>query len=912
MASAMAAPLRGVEPADVCSKPRSSHSRVTINDSVDDDGSSAVCRRRTWWRMPACWATPRHGGGAERGAERGGECGRATCALKAFVVLALCAAVAISALMFHADHARDVREFEQRYDAAVSTMSGALNQTVAEKAATALLGAKFLAALPRVSADDAELSALYADAMPDLVQATQAQFHGWLLVVPGAQLAEVNAAAAALSAVVDVPTPHVWEHDAATGAAVPSPPGRPRYAVLWQHTPAALRFMNVLSMNTATRSAALDAVIASQRPTLSGLLPALCSDPPGADAPGAMMYALINSSSVTRNDSITGCIMASVEHRISTVGFHWTDALQAALSHRISGVAVVLRAPSGAMHTFRDGDGGFVSVAPGDAAAALVPAALLRRYGRVVPFGVGGDGGWSVTVYPTAAQYALHVGDAQRDAALVVCGVLTICLMLFAFYELVVRRKAARLNETLRTNLLEVTRMQAAVQEGYKREAQVEARLLAEEAASAAKEAFTAMVSHEIRTPLNGVSGAAALLALTRPLSGEQRELLDLLQAGATQVVLIVEDILLHGALASGNFPVHLAPTHLAAAVVEPTWRLMRMQAAKMGRAHVVLTCHVDAAVPAVLLADGSRLTQVITNLISNALKFVGADAGARVALRVDVVDAPPPALAAAAPQQRWLRIAVADTGCGIDPAHLERIFEPFRQETESTVRQYGGTGLGLTICRRLAAAMHGDLSVHSAGKGHGATFTFAVPLLLPSAEDAAAVLAAQAERGAPVAEEAIADAVAAAVPSAATLPLLQAAPPPPLDASALRILVAEDDGASRFIMQKLLARLRANVTCVCDGAEAVEAAAAQRFDLILMDLHMPRLDGMAASAAILAAAPPGCAPTIVALTASCSEDVKAKCAAAGMTSHLSKPINLPRLEALLRELCGARLGAQQ
>ena len=381
----------------------------------------------------------------------------------------------------------------------------------------------------------------------------------------------------------------------------------------------------------------------------------------------------------------------------------------------------------------------------------------------------------------------------------------------------------------------------------------------------------------------NGVSGAAALLAHSAPLSTEQRELLDLLQAGASQVVLIVEDILQHGALASGNFPLAPAPTHLRGAVLEPALRMARMAAARSGRGAVALRLDVGADVPAVVRADGSRLTQVLTNLLSNALKFCQAERGA-IDVRVDVIDQQQQKEDAAS---RWLRFEVRDNGCGIALDALERIFEPFRQESESTVRQYGGTGLGLTICRRIAGAMRGTLRAHSDGKGRGAAFTLTVPLEVPSSS----------------LEEAAQSAEVDAAPTELAVPARcpAAAPPPPLDASALRVLVAEDDAASRVIMRKLLSRLRAHVTCVEDGAAAVEVCASAFFDIVLMDLHMPRLDGLQASAAILSAATTR-RPAIVALTASCSEEVKARCAAAGMTAHLSKPVNTAHLEALIRQ----------
>ncbi len=582
-----------------------------------------------------------------------------------------------------------------------------------------MLGAKLLAALPLLAATDAEVDALYRSAMPDLLAATRAEFNGWLLYLDADALAQLDADAAAVSAGDAATYNGVWELDAATGVVRQPPNAAPRYAVLWAHLPWNLRFQNVLALETAARMAALDAVVATQQPAVTGLLPHLCSDAPGSDAPGTIVYAPIwphhSAGTLLRNTTVTQRVMARTPHAFSAFGFHWRRMLNEALAHRITGVVVVLHAPaaqplaaghhahgrSSSAHTFRNDNGAFVSVAPGDRSAELVPP-RLQRFGRTALFGAG----WSVTVYPLPALYDLHVTPAPRNNALLVGGLLLLCALLFLFYELIVRKRAARLNAALRANLGEVTRMQRAVAEGYRREAQAEARLLAEEAASAAKEAFVAMVSHEIRTPLNGVSGAASLLLLTRPLSGEQRELLDLLQAGATQVVLIVEDILLHGALASGHFPVDLAPMHLAS-VLDPCLHLMRLQAAKTGRAHVRLTCAVDARVPPVLSGDASRLVQVLTNLISNSLKFCG-DAGGAINLLVDVCAAASDD-EAALPSQ-LLRFIVTDTGCGIAPAHLGRIFEPFRQETESTVRQYGGTGLGLTVrfcCVRCAYAAY-------------------------------------------------------------------------------------------------------------------------------------------------------------------------------------------------------------
>ena len=664
-----------------------------------------------------------------------------------------------------------------------------------------------------------------------------------------------------------------------------------RYAVLWAHLPWALRFQNVLAVERATRVAVVNATIRTGLPAVSGLLPHLCSDAMDDDMPGSVVYVPVwtQPQPAEVRNTTTARLMASLQHTFFTYGLHWNRLLEDALAHRITGVVVVLHAPGATAdappreYTFAAGmDGTFAPIGAGDVSTALV-ASPLRSYARGIELSVpGGLGAWRCTIYPTEALYGLYVTTAPRTGGAAVGGALAACTLLFLFYEMVVRRRAARLTAQLRGNLDAVNRMQQQVEAGYRREAQAQARLLAEEAA-AQREAFVAMVSHEVRTPLNGVSGAAGLLMDT-PLSAEQRELLDLLQTGAEQVTAIIDDILLTGALASGNFPIKPAAVSLRAAVVEPAFRMARLSAAR-AKPTLRLSCAVAEAVPCVVRVDASRLTQTILNLLSNSIKFCGA-AGA-VALTVDVADEPPAALLAllgpeAARATRYLRLCVEDNGVGIDPAALERIFLPFRQESESTVREFGGTGLGLTMCRRIVAAMGGDLTATSAGKGKGALFTLSLPLTLPTPAEEAALT----ERA----------------------PAANAAPVP----HAQRVLVAEDDGPSQLIVRKLLSRLGVEVVIVVDnGQAAVDACARSQavgtaFDLILLDLHMPLLDGMAAARRICAAA---CdagkpAPPIVALTASVSEETQRACAAAGMAAHLAKPISMARLERVLREHC--------
>lgn len=413
--------------------------------------------------------------------------------------------------------------------------------------------------------------------------------------------------------------------------------------------------------------------------------------------------------------------------------------------------------------------------------------------------------------------------------------------------------------------------------------------------------ALSVLQSHEIRTPLNAVGGATALLGGT-PLNQEQRELVALLEAGCAHVILIVEDILLHGSLVSGAFNVARERVALLRAVLDPAWRMVAMQPAaraKMESLH--LSRDVAPDVPPVIIGDATRLTQVIVNLLANSvrlpyhgyqspsarahkcfnsqLKFTPS--GGSIQLLVDVIDEAPAVAAAGAanahyeiaaiedgpsehpappptsPDGRWLRLRVHDTGIGVCPQQLERIFEPFVQADESTVRRFGGTGLGLTICRRLARAMGGDLVAESAGVGQGTTLVFTIPLMLPSGEAAADATPSpppspSSSRREPPADE-LSTPRTPVQPPLLPPPSAQYSPPPmspsappsppsPSDVSSLSVLVAEDDPLSQTVMRKLLTRLGVRFAIEVNGALAVEHFMRDRFNLVLLDLHMPML----------------------------------------------------------------------
>ena len=402
-------------------------------------------------------------------------------------------------------------------------------------------------------------------------------------------------------------------------------------------------------------------------------------------------------------------------------------------------------------------------------------------------------------------------------------------------------------------------------------------------------------------------------------------------QRSNASVIVIVEDILLHGSLVSGAFSVAREHVTLARAVLDPSWRMVAMQpAARAKMATLRLSSVVAPDVPPVVLGDATRLTQMIVNLLANSVKFTPA--GGAIELLVDVVDEAPASVAAAAsaaiedgpsehlpsmaatPQHgRWLRFRVRDTGIGVEAAQLERIFEPFVQAESSTVRRFGGTGLGLTICRRLARAMGGDLVAESAGVGHGTTLVFTIPLLLPDAD-------APSPPPSP-SSSSTAQPDVPPTPSTPVQPPLQppaamqyspplvnppaASLPSPLsNAAALNVLVAEDDPLSQTVMRKLLSRLGVRFAIEADGARAVEAFQRDRFDLVLLDLHMPIIDGLGAAREMCAAMASGEAAEtpIYALTASCSDEERARCAEAGMAGLIPKPIKLELLRQLLRK----------
>lgn len=371
------------------------------------------------------------------------------------------------------------------------------------------------------------------------------------------------------------------------------------------------------------------------------------------------------------------------------------------------------------------------------------------------------------------------------------------------------------------------------------------------EMADEAKTAFLADASHEMRTPVQSLLGMLSLLdaqhASLLPRQAEQLRLA--LQAGQ-HLLRILDDLLDLSQLQSGRLALRSAPLDLQA-LVDEVLSLMRPQAAAKG---LLLQSDLEPGVPPRIVADGTRVRQVLLNLLSNAVAY--CDRGS-VTLDLQRAQGEPPRL----------RFVVTDTGIGIGRDDAERLFD--RSAAGS-----GAGGLGLDISRRLARLMGGTLTLHSV-PGEGSRFCLELPLQEPVAEQPKAP---------------------------AALPVGDARQP----LGTLEVLVAEDHPVNRQYLAALLESLGHHAHFVGDGRAAVQAATERRFDLVLMDLHMPELDGIAATRAIRAM-PQQAAATmpIVALTADAFQATRQRCLEAGMNDFLTKPVSPQDLATALRRLFG-------
>ncbi|MGL3608384.1 ATP-binding protein [Rhizobium sp. G187] len=437
------------------------------------------------------------------------------------------------------------------------------------------------------------------------------------------------------------------------------------------------------------------------------------------------------------------------------------------------------------------------------------------------------------------ADLATHIQRLERTSA-VMLGLLMISVI---FLVITLNRQLRSVRKASR----ELQDMATKLTEAYE----------AADAGNRTKSQFMATMGHEIRTPLNAILGMSELLELTE-LPDEALSSVKTIRTSGEALLEIINEILDFSKIEHGKLEIEERVFEIES-LAETTASIIRGRADEHGNA-IILDLP-DSLRQLYVKTDPTRLRQVLLNLLSNAVKFT--DQGT-VTLRLRDFYRE---------GKLMIRFEVEDTGIGIDEAGLDKLFKPFSQVDASISRRYGGTGLGLTICKQIVEKLGGELGMSST-VGVGSIFWFELPVTVAERQENAAA-AARAGMDAPLKRS--------------------------------RILLVEDNKVNQIVACRFLALLGQDVVVANDGAEAVSIARENKFDVILMDMQMPVMDGIESTRRIIAEGGPSAATPIIAMTANASDDDRRKCLEAGMTGFESKPVTMDRLKKMIAKATTGR-----